>query len=565
MKYFLQQKIVAYMCCLLSISNYANSTTNLSSKDNKFQTMDIQNLCENNGTVKIIKGNKAFTSYKNCLKYLDVAERKQANGEDTETTIKMLKRAIASVIKREPNADLSTVCDRFTKIEKEAKTNIDNKDYFRNNLYLVGRLYKNSDAGIYPENLGLENPVWFIDAVKDFNREEVLKKAKTSNDKNAKEIIAILNDYSAFIDRQGIANYLMDVLDRENNASSDQLTKKAKTIKQVALNLKKIAGTNSSMDKLIAYTDKQLTKGESALAHIYSSKIHKEFINQIVFTKQPFQAGKESNLEINPIFKTGDAVYATLYLSATIADAVSSWQGYGKGGTMGLKVKNSNGDLMNIRFEGSEDYNNSFVSIPESVSKSQTIIQFVLIPNLESNISEYLKCGNITPIAMVKGMGEESNREKEFKVEVYGTGKKTGAVTYKGNFKMDLSVGEGSTYYKKVELKKTDDFYATNSLPKAKINNASLEAQLLAEMKKQGFQEQFKKTYIQSNWQLFEPPFKVAYKEMTASFTYTTSDGKCGWQNYSFRSFKTGSGSWTSPQKWGGANQRQRMSCKKIK
>ena len=548
---------------------FFNYTINLKSfneinKNYKSNTMQTINPCDNNGTVKVIKGNKAFTSYKNCLKYLDVAERKITNDENAETTIKMLKRAMASVLKREPNADLSEICSRFTKIENEATDSNENKKYFKDMRYLVGRVYKDNNSGVYPEDLGLENPHWFIDALKDFNREQVLTKAKTSNDKNAKEIVVILNDYSAFIDRQGIANYLMDVLDRDTNASSDQLMKKAKMIRQTALSLKSLAGNNSSIEKLIAYTEKQLEKSESALTNIYSSEIHKKFINQVVFTKQPFKPGKEGRLEINPVFKTGDAIYATLYLGATISESVSSWQGYGKGGTMGLKMKNSNGDLMNIRFEGSEDYNNSFVSIPDSVNKSQTIIQFVLIPNLESNISEYLKCGNITPIALVKGMGEQSDRLKEFKVEVYGTGKKTGVVTYKGNFKIDLSVGEGSEYYKKVEQKKSDEFFASNSLPTAKIKNASLEGLLLSEIKKQGFQEQFKKAYIQTNWQLFEPPFKDSYKEMTASFTYTTSDGKCGWQNYSFRSFKTGNG-WSDPQKWGGANQRQRLSCKKLK
>jgi hypothetical protein len=105
---------------------------------------------------------------------------------------------------------------------------------------------------------------------------------------------------------------------------------------------------------------------------------------------------------------------------------------------------------------------------------------------------------------------------------------------------------------------------ASNPLPTAKFSNSTLEAQLLAEMKKQGFQEQFKKVYLQRDWQLFEPLLETPYREMKASFTYTTAEGKCGWQTYSFRSFKTGNG-WSGPQKWGGADQRQRLSCSKVK
>jgi hypothetical protein len=165
---------------------------------------------------------------------------------------------------------------------------------------------------------------------------------------------------------------------------------------------------------------------------------------------------------------------------------------------------------------------------------------------------------------MARGLSMESERLKKYAVEIKSSGQKTGFVRYKGAFKIDLSKGDGPSYYAKAEIKQMDKLLAVNPLPTAKVNNAALEAQLLVEMKKQGFQEQFKKTYIQKDWQIFKPTYETHYREMKASFTYTTSDGKCGWQTYSFRSFKTGSG-WSAPQKWGGADQRQRLSCKKIR
>ncbi|NER15853.1 hypothetical protein [Spongiivirga citrea] len=547
------------------------------------------NPCDTGGSVKVAEGNKAFTSYKNVLKQLDVAERNASRGINPETSIKMAKRNMLSVLKKEPNADLSEVCQRLQKLESELTSimngaesrkasqrqkmlkrepvSIDNdKVFFEEQLRKVTRVYFDSSKGVYPDELGLEYPDWFLKEVDGFNREEVLSRAQGSSYEDAKEIMTVLEDYSAFLDRQGVGEYLMDLLDQQNNGSSDQLSKKAKEINTVAKALKNLAGSNASMDRVIAFTEKQLGKADAALSNIYSSPIHKKYINQVIFTKQPFKPGGEGSLEINPTFKAGDAVYATVYLSASIKDAVDSWKGYGKGGTMGLKVKNSNGDFLNRKFEAWEvsSFSNYEVSISDNTSKEQTIVQFVLIPNKESSIKTEMTSKNITPILMARGLSLESERLKEYKVEVASSGKVTGPVTYKGSFKIDLASGKGPNYYNEVENQKMETLLESVALPTAKINNASLETQLLAEMKKQGFQEQFKKAYIQTNWQLFEPPFKEAYKEMTASFTYTTSDGKCGWQNYSFRSFKTGDG-WSGPQKWGGANQRQRVSCKKIK
>jgi len=565
------------LLCLLLSAN-CDSQVNLKSAKNtikseakkelktKTKAMSTNNPCDTNGMIQVAEGNKAFMSYKNCLKQLDVAERKIAIGDSPETSIKMVKRNMLSVLKKEPNADISDICNRLQQLEASAEDTVNDEDYFKEQIYIIKKVYRDADSEPYPENLGLEYPDWFLKDVKDFNREEVLSKAKTSNNKKAKEIIAVLNDYSAFIDRQGIDEYLMNLLDQYNSASSDQLAKKAKEINSVAKALKNFAGSNEGIERVIAFTDKQLAKGEAALVNIYSSEIHKKYINQVVFTKEPFKPGKEGSIDINPTFKTGDAVYGTVYLSASIKDAIDSWKGSGKGGTMGLKVKNSNGDFLNRKFEAWEvsSYSNYEVSISDGTNKEQTIIQFVLIPNKESSIKTEMSCNNITPILMARGLSLESERLKEYKVEITSSGKVTGAVTYKGSFKIDLTQGEGSNYYNEVENQKMEALLESIPIPTAKINNSALEDQLLAEMKKQGFQEQFKKAYIQANWQLFEPPLKEAYKEVTASFTYTTADGKCGWQNYSFRSFKTGSG-WSSPQKWGGANQRQRLSCEKIK
>lgn len=544
----------------------------LSQPETSFMTnSDIDNLnfCKNHGTVKIIEGKSTFRFYQIAMQQLKIAEKKASRNynNNIERELRTAKTNMKIITDKEPNADLSAICLKIENLESRTNAKENITKYFEEQYTIVKSVYFDESKGVYPEELGLEYPGWFIEKTKDFNREEVLTKARGSDYKEAIEIVAILDDYGTFLDRQGVDGYLMDLLDQHRSGSSDQLMKKAKEINTVAKALKNLAGGNAGMDRVIAFTQKQLGKADSALENIYSSEIHKEYINQVVFTKQPFKPGGESSLEINPTFKSGDAVYATIYLSASIKDAVDSWKGSGKGGTMGLKVKNSNGDFLNRKFEAWEvsSYSNYEVSISDNTNKEQTMVQFVLIPNKESSIETEMTCKNITPILMARGLSLESERLKTYTVEVSSSGQVTGPMTYKGSFKMDLAAGDGPSYYNEVENLKMEVLLESNALPTARIKNASLEVTLLAEMKKQGFQEQFKKTYIQTDWKLFEPPFKEAYKEMKASFTYTTEDGKCGWQTYSFRSFKNGSGGWTAPQKWGGADQRQRISCSKIK
>jgi len=527
----------------------------------------MKSPCDNNGTVKIVEGNRAFRMYQNVEKRIDLAEEHASKGQVYSTTknLKMAKDYLKSLLRQEPNADISALCDRIKSLSNKSDSTANDDKEFSQIAYFLNRYYRPLGSVPKPEQFGFFHGD-FKEKSSTFKRDEILSRVSNSSSNSAKEVETILNDYSGFVDREGIVEFLMNKLDEANNSASNELSLKAQDVKLIAEGLQNIAGNNTDVNRLVSFANKQLGKADAQMSGIYTSDFHKKNVNKVVFTKEKFIPGQEASVDINPTFVAGDAIYATVYLSTTIKDAIDSWKGSGKGGTMALEVENSNGDFLNRRFESWEvsSYSNYEVSISDATDKQQTYVQFVLIPNKESDLTTELKCNNITPILMARGLSLASERIKKYTVEIKASGQKTGFVKYKGSFKIDLASGEGPSYYSQAENVHMEILLASNPLPTAKFSNGALETQLLAEMKKQGFQEQFKKVYLQRDWQLFKPLLETPYREMKASFTYTTAEGKCGWQTYSFRSFKTGSG-WSGPQKWGGADQRQRLSCSKVK
>lgn len=564
-KVMLAKTVLLGMLLSTSATGYGQFNLNKLKKKTK-NVLSTKEPCANNGSIKIVEGHNAYTMYKNVTKQIEIAEKFVAKGlaKSAAKNIKNAERFLGYLLKKEPNADIGVLCNRISNLKSGSKKSASSNDLFSKTRYFLSRYYSPKGTPSKPERFGFTYGK-FVKEVQGFNRDQVLGKAKGSNNRQAKEIENMLLDYSAFLDREGIAEYLMNKLDELNGKSPNELNEMALKIKKVGEGLLKIAGKNEGIQEMIAFAERQMKKSDAAMTDVYTSAFHKENVNKIVFTKKPFQPGDETSVEINPVFKSGDAVVATIYLSTSIKNALNSWKGYGKGGNMGLYVENSNGDYLNMKYEAWEvnSYANSEVSVAENIDKSLTYIQFVLIPNLSSDISLEMKYKNITPILMARGLSLESERKRKITVEVKATGKVTGPMVYKGNFTINLAHGKGASYYADVDKYWINKLLESNLLPTAKLKDSNLEKKLLTEMNRQGFQEQYLKVYIQRGWQLFKPLLKDEYKEMKASFTYKTKEGKCGWQTYSFRSFKTGNG-WSSPQKWGGADQRQRLSCNKL-
>ncbi|WP_435414533.1 hypothetical protein [Polaribacter aestuariivivens] len=544
------------------------------------QNTNAQSACDNaNGNVTVVEGNRAFTSLKNVRKQLDLAEKASANGEALKmaNNLKNAEKYIGYVLKKEPNANLSAECSRLKALSGASNSLAKNKADFAkanyNFTFFIDNYYNFAGGMFENERFSEQNQVF--DEVVNFDRKAMLSQMRDAEsagklDSQGKQLKNKLENLDQTLTTNQIPATLYKMLDEVNNMDGVRKSKMSKRVLKVVRGFAAIGGDNATLNEIKNSAERQLADAEEALADVYTGEFHKNHVNEIVFTKKPYKPGNEASVEINPVFESGDAIYATMYLSAPIIDAIGdpnalSSSGKPMGAGAALRVTDASGLTLD-RFFTVDDgsYKNTMFLVYPNWNTQETVYQFVLLPNLETNLSQDIKNENITPVQMARGMGKETPRKKKWNVSTMVNSLKTGVVTYKGSFEMDLSKGKDPKYYVQVENKQFEAFIESNELPKAKYSNPSLEATLLKVMNSSGFKEQFTKTLLQSQWRVFSPPYKQKYREISASFPYKTADGKCGFNTHTFRAYPTGSG-WGTPQKYGGALGRERVSCKKVK
>lgn len=529
----------------------------------------LQNPCETTtGTVNIIEGNKAYTSYKNALKQLANAEKflKMGTTDMATNNLKNVNKYLVIVLQKEPNANLSEICSqlkKLTSINKTTSVNAAELSTYATNVQQFLYNYEAYVTGMFANNTHRDKEALFV-KMKKFPRKKLNTIINNSGLANANGNILILKqklqNFDALLQQSNIVNQLTGMLDELNNAAATDLADRSKRTIGVVKGFYAISGNNPKLKPVFDYANRQLQKANTEMESVFTSDFHKENVNKIIFTKKPYEIGKEHTVEINPIFKTGDAVYATLYLKGKIAETLE------QNGTASLKVKDENGNHLNKWFEKweVENYTDASVVVNNDVDKSLTYYQFVLIPNLSSNLKNTLANKNITPIHMARGASKQSPRKITYTVNVSSFNRKNLSNEMYGIFTFDFTKENSKEYYTKVDNQFIEVLIADEELPKPMQRDASLEGTLLAEMKSQNYQEQYKRAIIVSEWELIKPIGETPFRRIRAAFPYKLPDGKCGYQVYTFKSFKTGNDGWTTPKKFGGTEAANRIPCHKI-
>lgn len=532
------------------------------------------------GSINIVKGDRAFISLKNARKQLDLAEKAAAANEVSKlkNNLKNAEKYLGFVLKKEPSANINEECSRLSALKNNAGSLAKNKeDFARTNAdftFFVDNYY-NFAGGVFEGNNFTQQRKVF-DNIVNVDRNKLLLKIQKSEangslDYQGKQLKQKLENIDQLLTANQIPSTLNKMLDEVNKSDGVKKSQMSNRVLKVVRGFAAIGGDHPTLIAIKNTAERQLSDAKAEMSSVYTSDFHKKHVNQIVFTKKPFKAGSESSVEINPIFQTGDAVIATVYLSAPIIDAIgdpnalsSTGQKTGAGGAM--RVTDPSSGLTLDRFFTADEggYKNTMLYVHPDSDTTVTTYQFVLVPNLSSSLKKDIKFKNITPIQMARGMGKETPRKKTWNVNFTINALKTGAVSYQGSFTMDLSKGAGPEYYANVESKQYEHYIEANELPRAAFSDAELESTLLAIMNGSGFKETYTKALLQTKWKVFKPPFKQRYKEMVAAFPYKTKDGQCGYRTHTFRSYNTGSG-WGDIEKFGGALARERVSCKKMK
>lgn len=527
-------------------------------------------LCKKSGATSISESSAAYTSYKNLLKQVDLAEKNFKIGgiETAENNLKNVVKYAGFVIKKEPNADFSAICGRLSNITSNVNTVSSAKADFAQLYYKLNFFVQSFDAyvvGMF-EASNAKTQKANIEAIKEIDREHLiaqLRDAEVNNalDFNGKELKRAMTNVDQLLKDHNIINRLYGMLDELDKASPIDLKERSERALVVLEGFKAIGGDNEDINAVLDYANKQVKKADNDLASIYTGDFHKDNINKIIFTKQPFKVGQESSVEINPVFEVGDAVYATLYLKGKISDIIDANL------ISSLSIEDESGNDLDRWFEAweVENYTDKSLKILPSTNLENTTYQFVLIPNQTSSIRDELSNKNITPIHLARGAAKQPARKKTFSILISSYNSNSGSTDMNGSFQFDFSSGNGEEYYNALDNQLIEELISEVELPSAAMRNTNLEQQLLSNMKSQGWKEQYTKAIIvSSDWSYYKPIGEKEYKEIEAAFPYKLPDGKCGYQIFSFKSFKNGSGGWTAPQKFGGTDGKSRIKCSKI-
>lgn len=544
------------------------SSTLKTSKNNIEKSANSITGCKNSGSEIISKGHKAYVQYRSIEKKIETAERyaKNNNWNMVNDQLDMAANPMKALLKKAPNADISKLCKRIADLKRENTSGASDTQDINTLISFFNRYHGQKMPGdqhiANPDRYNfLNNGGDFLKIALNFNRTELLQSLKSSTNPRAKRLEEILLDYPDFINREKIPAFLMSRLDSANNDAGLDLSATAKRIKEVAEGLLNIAGSNQGLQDVINFSNKQLAKAEQAMASVYTSEFHKDNVGKVILTKKTFTPGNESSVEINPKFVSGDQIIGTIYLPASIEDAVGSWNQSTGSGNLEIVLEDDAFNRLNGPYDTGLTATNAdyTVKIAPETPKSQSWIQFVLLPNLNSNIKKDIVNRNITPIFTADWMALQPERNKKWNVIVKAKGPKTKSQTYKGEFYIDLSKNEGANYYKKAANKMMDNFIADTPLPSAAYRDSGLESQLLNIMSAKNWDEKFEKTYPQTKWRWVKPIGVEPWQEMDATFTYRKDDGSCGYHTYTFRKYGS-----KQPQSWGAAKLKVRLSCSKL-
>ncbi|WP_282041651.1 hypothetical protein [Winogradskyella flava] len=511
---------------------------------------------------------KMERDYQRILKTLTKAEQIKNNGGVMD--IEMVTKKLEKLKAKFPDLDTSEADEKvasfnantFDYEDWKKKKKIISKYYDKSHVVNVRSMFFNSKLVEDASNFDLE---YVKKTLSD-------KKEKGTYSKEDEELENIITDYPLFIADINLAAEFLQRLDKaagRGDVRNPVVTlERAKAIKQEAEAVFAFAGPNNpDIQSIIDAASNSIKDAESALESVYTSDFHKAHLGEIVFSKKPLVIGSEKESDIVTKFKTGDAIYGTVYLGRTIGDMIGNdaFNTIGATGfTLVLNLNSIFGHMEKWEVDSFAFHHHVSVSVNHL---KDTYIQIVLLPEnpsvLKDKRYEYTERKNYTPVIFARGLRAKSKRN--LPIEAYFTaGDRSGFnQKFEGKFEIDLSHGEGPDYYKEIENRLIDKYIEDNEIPKAVTSNPSLEQQFLDEMNSKGWRENFVKAVIASQWMEEIVPGGKKQRTIEVYMVAEHPDGYCFYHQYDFVSFPSGSG-WTKPQ-YHASGTRTRVLCSKVK
>lgn len=550
-------------------SSKGNESTGTGSKKTTTETAPVQ-ITKDTSAVPVPSG-KPDESYngpaKVQLRAFWRSLEKLRSGSKTPSDLTNAERMLKQVKENDPSYNVSAleteVAAYRDNANKEAKTKSDaagkaneEKNYFKDVWAKMINVYSTASdiqPGVYGET--------YLNRVKEINLTEYMERRKTVTDAGPNSyptlIDNMLADYDNYVKRADRLKWnVTEVMTKSRNESNPQ--SKTAMLKQAKYECEAVlimSPANAAFKQKLDEVNKLLGNADSEAAKYYTSDFHKQNVGKIVWSSKPLVIGKEKEMgsNIKNEFKSGDAIFGTMYLGNN------------------LKQLMNGNDMMRvvIRVDGGTAIwggDLSYFIVPLAV-QDKSYFQFALLPDeqwFNANYAPYVKEENWTYSYFMDELARSGDISHSITCEVKFP------TNIQDNIKSSLSLdlGSGSASIKALSTKLHDQLMASRTLPKAGMTNASLEQQMVSVANNLGWNDKFSKAIItSSSWNIAKNELTgaILYRWVGAVCTIKGTDGKCYYQEFSFKQEYTGAGNYSSTVKFNSYGGKKEIGCDKVK
>lgn len=488
-------------------------------------------------------------------------------GTGTASSLNNADRMLKQIKEQDPGFDITTLAAMLQpykdKAAQDAASKADAKSAEEaKTLYF--KEFHNKLIGVYSSGIDIQPGVVgaaYLERVKALNIDEYKEKRKASPEggPNSYPVLAdaMLADYDNYVKRADrlkwnvIAPMTASTKAKNPQEKTELLIDARKECEAVLI----LAPNNTAFKQKLDEINKLLGAADAEAAKYFTSDFHKENLNKIVWSTQPLVIGKEKEMaaSIKKEFKTGEYIFGTAYLGVNAKDVME--------GNTNLRVR--------IRIDGGTAVwggDLSYIELPLT-AQGKSWFQFAFIPNaqwLKDNYAAYLAEENWTFSYLMDDLVRSGDISHAITYELIFPSSKISDI--KSGFSLDLS--GGSADIKALSTKFHNELMASRTLPKAGMSNAGLEQQMVAAANNQGWNDKFLKAIItSSSWNIAKNELTgvILYRWLGAVCTTKDNNGKCYYQEFSFKQEYTGGGNYSGTVKFNSYGGKKEIGCDKLK
>jgi len=493
---------------------------------------------------------------------------KMKAGNSSNSALMSAERAIKSTKEMDPaysTADMEAALkpwkDKASQDQNNAKATVSGKEaekeYFKDLWQKMVSVYSRGND-IEPGVTGKA----YYDRVAALNLTEYQERKKAAGDFTPKSYLGLIEEMLADYDNYVVRadrlkwNVISPMTESRGATNPQKKTDLLQSAKYECEAVLMISPNNMPFKQKLDDITKLMGAAEGEASKFFTSDFHKKNLNKIVWSTKPLVAGKEAEMasSIKTGFRTGDYIYGIAYLGINAKDVMN--------GNDKLRVR--------IKVDGATAIwggDLSYIDLPVTV-QDKSYIRFALLPDaqwLKDNYAPYIARENWTLSYFMDELANAGDISHDITVElIFPTSK-----IHDIESRLSLDLGAGSTEIKTMATKMHNELMTSRQLPKAGMNNPALEKQMLATMEKlPGWNEKFISAIITStSWAIKKNELTgaILYRYIGVIGTCRNADGKCFYQEFTFRQDYTGAGNYESVAKYNSYGGKREIGCDKVK